>query len=329
MKTEKHVMVVGAGIVGSMIAVQLLDLGWQVTLLDAGFAGQATRASGGMLAPTSEAHSLPVSWREKAQLSLQLWKTWLERFERMGLDVGYISSLAHAATHLQEAEQFKSNLQSAGQWTEDNPEHPHGMAFYSEEGSLDPVQVLRALHALVPVTQAEVKRLWEDGHTIKADTSSGELQADGAVLACGAWSNRFGIPVQSRQGQALLLEGEHVDHATYKGRGYMVPRQGATYVGATEIDTWDTTPTHGARSTLLAYVQQHKPDLQEVRVLDHKVGLRPLLPEPMIAPHPSLQNVLVATGHHRNGILLAPVTAQRVMQLFMQESPPSYGVTVH
>lgn len=322
---DQQVVVVGAGIIGSMIAVQIRDLGAKVTLLDAGFAGQATRASGGMLAPTSEGHSIPASWRMQAQLSLKLWKGWLDRFESLGWDAGYIPGLGHAATTGQEAQQYRSK----GQWLEDTAEHPLGMAFFPEEGSVNPEQVLGALHALCPVTSAELLHLQASEAGVLLTTTMGVLQADQVVLACGAWTNRLGVQVTPRQGQALLIEGQQVDHALYKGRGYLVPRRDSTYVGATEIETWDVTPTLGARKTLLAYAHQHQPESLSARVLEHKVGLRPYRSEPYVGAHPTLKNVLVATGHYRNGILLAPVTAQVVTGLFMQRSQPSYRANVH
>ncbi|GEM48074.1 FAD-dependent oxidoreductase [Deinococcus cellulosilyticus] len=325
MKRDQKVIVVGAGIMGSMIAAKLRDVGAEVTLLDAGFAGQATRASGGMLAPTSEARSIPSSWRVQAQVSLKLWQEWLQRFEKLGVDVGYIPGLGHAAMSMQEAQQHRTS----GQWQQDHPDHPHGMAFFPEEGSVDPEQVLRALHLLCPVTPAEVTTLHVDERNVTLKTTAGSMQSDQVVLACGAWTSRFGVEVQARQGQALLLEGQHVDHALYKGRGYLVPRGGSTFVGATDIETWDVTPTRGARKTLLAYAHQHRPASVQSRVLDHKVGLRPYRSEPFVGPHPTLRNVLVATGHHRNGVLLAPVTAQVVTGLFMQASQGSYGAPVH
>lgn len=321
---KSHVVVVGAGIIGSMVAVKLLDLGAQVTLLDAGFAGQATRSSGGMLAPTSEALSIPESWREKAVQSLHLWQDWLKRFEQMGVDVGYQTGLGHAACSAEEA----LNLKSSGEWLEDHPLHPYGMAYFPQEGSLEPEKVLSALHMLCPVTHAEVHAI-EDQQGLVVRTSLGELRADALILACGAWSAKFGIPVLPKQGQVLLIEGKHIEHATYKAKGYLVPRGNRTFVGATEIETLDVRPTQGAKNTLLNHVRNHHPHIPDPLVLEHRVGVRPYLPEPFVGHHPTLKGVLVATGHHRNGVLLAPVTAQLLAELFMEASPDSYGLPVH
>ncbi len=295
-KNTLEIAVVGAGIIGSMIAVSLQDQGHRVHLLEANYPGQATRASGGMLAAGHEEFS--GIWQDYASQSLERWKTWRIRLGELGFDLSYVPQI-----------------------TSEN-------CTYLEDGSLDPVQVLAALRQLCPPTFAECQHFFEDANGVRLEgenippsiPSNIPPKVDLVILATGAWSGKFGLQVQPYQGQSLLLERRWQGCAHYAHGGYVIPRGDKCYVGATT--------QAGERSTLpnptaLAFLQDlaHKHGIPRGTgakrdfPLEHLVGLRPFAPTPIVGFFPNSKRVLVATGHYRNGILLAPITAHLIGEM--------------
>jgi glycine oxidase len=158
-----------------------------------------------------------------------------------------------------------------------------------------------------------------DGSTIDADT---------VVLAAGAWSahvdglpDELRPPVRPVKGQTVRLRLaapaiSHVVRATVKGSPiYLVPRaDGEVVLGASvEEAGFDMTPRAGAVYELLRDAQTVLPELGEAQLLEVCTGLRPGSADnaPYIGPC-ELDGLVLATGHYRNGVLLAPVTADAV-----------------
>jgi len=153
------------------------------------------------------------------------------------------------------------------------------------------------------------------------------------VLAAGAWSASEWLPAPARppirpvKGQILTLRGpagEPVcDRIVVTERVYMVPRaDGRLVVGATvEEQGFDTRITAGGVHELLREAYRTLPDVAELELVEAIAGVRPATPDnmPLIGPGP-LDGLVLATGHFRNGILLAPVTADRVAAHLAGES---------
>jgi len=177
----------------------------------------------------------------------------------------------------------------------------------------------------------------DDGTTVAAGT---------VVLAAGAWSaDVAGLPAEARppvrpvKGQVLTLRQRpddvlvrHVVRAFVRGSSvYLVPRNdGRLVCGATEEERgWDATPTAGAAYELLRDVLTLFPGLDEAELVGTTVGFRPGTPDalPRIGPSPSLEGLVLATGHFRNGILLTPLTADRVAASVVGEPAPGVGAS--
>jgi glycine oxidase len=167
--------------------------------------------------------------------------------------------------------------------------------------------------------------------------SAGEALAAGTVvLAAGCWSGGIGglaaealPPVRPVKGQLLYLRGP-ADQPLCQGnvRGlevYVVPRgDGRVVVGATvEEQGFDTQVTAGAVHELLRAALELLPDVAELELTETVVGLRPGSPDnaPMLGPA-GPEGLVVATGHYRNGILLAPVTADAIAELLATGQAP-------
>jgi len=212
-----------------------------------------------------------------------------------------------------------------------------------EDHSVDPRSLTAALGA---AAQGAGARLWTEttvaSLTHRDGCVTGVLLADGrqlpaesVVVAAGAWSGALeglpadvGVPVRPVKGQILRLRdpaGEGlVERVLRFEGGYLVPRAHGRYVlGATvEEMGFDRRVTVGGMLELLREAQTLVPGLAELEIEEAQAGLRPGTPDnaPIIGPG-GLEGLMWATGHHRNGILLAPLTGQLVADLLVGAAP--------
>jgi glycine oxidase len=146
-----------------------------------------------------------------------------------------------------------------------------------------------------------------------------EIRADGVVLAAGAWSAELaGLPVRPVKGQIIRLRSpapllSRCVRGTVHGTPvYLVPRgDGEMVVGATQEELgFDTRVTAGGLYELLRDARELVPGVTELEVAEVAAGLRPGTPDnvPLIGPS-GVPGLTLATGHHRGGVLLAPLTA--------------------
>jgi glycine oxidase len=178
-------------------------------------------------------------------------------------------------------------------------------------------------------TRCAVERIADHGSTARIETSNGTFEGDAVIVASGSWSSRFADPavapppVKPIRGQLLVLQqpARVLSRVAWGGRCYVVPwRDGSMLVGATVEDVgFDETATAaGVRSMLDAAIDL-MPGLASARFADVRVGLRPATRDelPAIGRSSSMPRVFYATGHYRNGVLLAPLTAQLVADLVL------------
>ena len=224
-------------------------------------------------------------------------------------------------------------------------------ALAAAECSVDPAALVRVLLAAatragVSVRRASVRRVVRTegahgGRVTGVELDDGEVvQARLVVVAAGAWSGRLGglpgdthLPVRPVKGQVLTLRqrpGDLVVRHTVRGivRGssiYLVPRDdGRLVCGATvEERGWDRPATAGAGYELLRDVLTLFPGLDDAELVGVRAGFRPGTTDdlPLIGNGPSAQ-LVIATGHFRNGILLTPITAAAVTALVTGEPVP-------
>lgn len=194
-----------------------------------------------------------------------------------------------------------------------------------------------------------VRRLDVDMVTAAATSVEGEGSADGVrlddgrvlpgdvvVVAAGAWSTTLslpaaalGLPVRPVRGEIVRLQDDashrlldHVVRGHAHGRSvYLVPRRtGEVVVGATSDERgFDVTVTAGGVLDLLRAATDLVPGVRELAVLETSAGLRPGTPDntPLVGPTP-VDGLVLATGHHRHGVLLAPLTAEVVARWVRQ-----------
>ena len=321
--------IVGGGLIGLASALELARRGCKVCVVDAADGARASWAAAGILGPQSEVHA-PSPMLELCRRSFALYP---EFARGLPAEVGFrpCGSLHLAFTDADEAalvEQRRWQKQAALRVEE----RRHGgrlALFFPDEGQVDNRRLLLALREACLREGVELRqgtaalgsaglRLQTSGLGPEAES----IEAREIVLCAGSWSGRLAaLPVTPVRGQVLLVDALPPACVVFGGGGYAVPRGAQTLIGATtENAGFDGTTTEEGRAALLAVAARLVPGAHAV--VDHWAGLRPATPDtlPLLGRLPS--GVIVATGHYRNGVLLAPVSAQIVAALVEGKPPP-------
>ena len=209
--------------------------------------------------------------------------------------------------------------------------------------SVDPRRLVAALAVAFERAGGTLRRVRVAAVETDGDRAPGLRLADGEVVPAGQVVLAPGVgaidlpeearvPVRPVKGQVLRLRdprGPGLVSRTIRGPdGYLVPRADGRYVlGATmEERGWDTAPTAGGVYELLRDMSELVPGVLELEIDELEAGLRPATPDnlPAIGPG-TLDGLVWATGHHRNGILLAPVTAELVAGALAGDQLPDWA----
>ena len=349
------IVVIGAGIIGCAIAAELARRGADVSVLDARLPGDgATQASGGMLAPYTEAgDGGPLL--ELGARSLQLFDEFVGTLESdSGIGVGYDRSgtlhVARAEESIAELSATHQRLDALGVQSatlspaEARVYEPnlapdiHGGLLIRDQGLISAPETTRALvaaaqrHGAIFLEPSLAHRIAACVDGVDIDTGRGRIHAGRVVLAAGAWSGQLeiagvtpSVPVTPVRGQLLHLgwEASRVARITWDERCYLVPwRDGTLLVGATvEHAGFDERPTVAGVRHLLEAVCDLLPDASRAALIDVRVGLRPAGPDPLpiVGWSDVVPGLMYATGHYRSGVLLAPLTAQMVANAMIDE----------
>jgi glycine oxidase len=347
-----NILVLGAGVIGASVADALAQRGADVTVLDMRGPGRgASQASAGILAPYTEADPgsplLALGVR-----SLGLYDEFIEGVRRRsGRSVEYART---GTLEVAFDETETGRLEAARAWlAAEGVAHDwlSGRAIPGAEPavSTDAVAALRVpAHGFVSVgslIEALVHAARFSGAVFEApvevvsvtpvaaagvEVSAGDRRwtADAVVVALGSWSGRVKIPgvprvpVRPVRGQLLALDwrGTSPPSQVVWGPGcYTVPwSDGTLLVGATVEDAgFDESSTVSGVRSLLDAVARLFPATSAASIRDVRVGLRPAMADGLPAIGQVASGVFVATGHYRNGILLAPLTADVVSRLVL------------
>jgi glycine oxidase len=313
--------IVGGGIIGLASAWRAQQRGLRVCVLERAEPGSgATRAAVGVLAPDPETRGFTALARRSAEL-------WPAFAEELG-DVGYTRCgslvLAFDARELDEAWLDGESCRALEPGI--SPDCVGGLLL-EEDAQVDPRRVVDELAQRLDGlrTHADVVEVTPEGVSL-ADGS--RIAADRVVLAAGAWSARRlarRLPVRPVKGQTLRLRGPLPATRIIRGEHvYVVPRaSGETVVGATiEEAGFDDAPTAEATELLLRQAIRAVPAVAGLELVEAAASLRPGTPDdgPLIG---EWEGLLVASGHYRNGVLLAPITAEAVAALLAGDEPPA------
>lgn len=336
MKTSNEIIIIGGGIIGLTIAVELKLKGLGVTILSKNFAQAATNAAAGMLAPRAE--QLDGVILDLALQSLALYPEWAHKLEQLsGEDIDY-NPCGIIAPVYQQPSQINDNWLDKDTIQLYQPQLGKdviGGYWYPEEGQVDPRKVGKVLLTIAQSLGIEVKEGIEaiaftrhQGRIKNILTKSGIFSADIYILASGAWSSKlFPLPVRPLKGQMLSLKipsDNPLERVIFGENTYLVPKKdGRLIVGATSEDIgWQKGNTAEGINTLLNRAIRLYPPLASWQLEEIWYGFRPATADEMpILGYGDADNLIFATGHYRNGILLAPITAKLISNLVVNHHP--------
>jgi glycine oxidase len=350
------VLIIGAGVVGLGIAWRLAQRGAAVTLFDRAAAGSgASHAAAGMLAVCAEAEPGEENLVALGRQSQALWPQFaaeLELLTGQSVDLRREGTLVVALTaddqaRIQHHLEFQQSLGLPVEWIaarEARRREPHlasipGAVWSPEDGQVDNRKLVAALKLACATVGAELQEhrpvrriLVGNGRAVGVELADGtEHRADIVVLAAGAWSRSIeGLPAPLRppvrpvKGQMIALQMDVAaplaSHVVRAPNVYLVPRlDGRLVLGATvEEKGFDASLTAGGVLALLEAAWRTIPAIEELPIAEMWVGHRPGSRDdaPILGFGP-VEGLIYATGHHRNGILLAPATADAVSRLVL------------
>ena len=341
MKAAKDILIIGGGIVGLAIAIELKRKGATVTVISKDFSQAASHAAAGMLAPRAEKLAHPAML-DLCLRSRWLYPEWTQKLEELtGVETGYLPCGILAPVY----EKPQSlTADDRPQWLDRQTvklyqpglsDRVAGAWWYPEDGQVDNRCLMRSLLQAARTLGIEIKEgvsvraiAQKEGRVRGVLTDIGQLEAEQYVLAAGSWSNGiFPLPVRPVKGQMLALRMPKQQHQPYPlqrilyGENiYLVPRQdGKLIVGAT-VEEADWTPFNTPKGiqSLLAKTTELCPAAADWQIEELWWGFRPGTPDELpILGRSSCENLFLATGHYRNGILLAPITATLIADLML------------
>jgi thiazole synthase len=343
------IVIIGGGVIGLAIAVELKLRGANVTVLCRDFQSAASHAAAGMLAPDAERLTneamYALCWRSRA-----LYSDWTRKLEELaGLPTHYWSCGILAPVYSQQEQQnqalLPSSPPSSAYWLDQTAiaQYQPGLSdevvggwWYPEDAQVDNRALTRALWTAAESLGVELKDgvsvegfLQQQSQVLGVQTNIGVIRAEHYILATGAWANELlPIPVRPRKGQMLRVRTPEstpelpLRRVLYGQEIYIVPRKNRSIIiGATSEDVGFTphnTPA-GIQSLLQKAIRLY-PQLQDYPIEELWWGFRPATPDELpILGTSTCKNLTFAVGHYRNGILLAPITAALIADLISEQ----------
>jgi glycine oxidase len=350
MARPSDIVVVGAGIVGCAVAYELARRGASVQIVDGRrpVGMGATQASAGVLAPYIEADERNSVFLDLAVRSLHLYDSFISRVASdSGVAVTYhrtgtlevttsderMATLRNVAARL-EAQGLPLGVFDGRAARSEEPwlsGDVVGGLLVPAHGFVGASELTRALaaaarrHGAQLIEGSHVQRIVEVNGDLVVETGRGPLTSNAVVLAAGSWSGQIeivglaaSIPVRPVRGQLLQImwHGQPLRRVIWGERCYLVPwDDGTLLVGATVEDAgFDERTTVAGVRDLLDAACDLVPSAWTAGFIGARAGLRPASADqlPIIGASQVLPNLMYATGHYRNGVLLAPLTAQLV-----------------
>lgn len=345
-------IVVGAGLIGMLTALELAEAGLEVIVLDrSSVAGEASWAGGGILSPLYP-WRYPATVNTLARESQHRYPEFCQELHQAtGVDPQWtrsgllIADSDDAAVVEQWSDEFsvKRAWPTAAEARRIEPLlgiHPDRSVWLPEVAQVRNPRLMKALQLYVEQQGVEIRPRspalgWKvSGRQVDAvETPRGALSAGHYVVASGAWSSALleatgiDLPIQPVRGQMILFKGTPglVSRITlYKGH-YTIPRRdGHILFGSTlEYTGFDKQTTSAARKELTQAAFELLPRLADLPIERHWAGLRPGSPEgtPVIGAHPDIDNLYINAGHFRNGVVLGPASGRLLADLLLQRQP--------
>ena len=347
--------VLGGGLIGCAVARELARSGLRVAVFERGrIGGEASAAAAGMLGVQSETDDelmLRLGWesrrlypellealREESGVTVDSWRegtlylafnaaeTAVLQARRARQQAAGLDSELLAPRQIWALEPLVSRRASAG-------------VLFPLDGRLDNVALTQALAGAAAAAGCALREgedvkavVAEDGRVTGITTAGGRVACGAVINAMGAWAGRVrgptALPVRPVRGQIAVLGAARPPfrHAVYSARAYAVARRdGRVLLGSTrEAAGFDKRVTAGGVGSILNAALELSPALRALPLTDAWAGLRPGSADgrPIVGADPALRGYYVASGHYRNGVLLAPITARLIAALLRGERGP-------
>jgi glycine oxidase len=355
---QADAVVIGAGVIGCAIAWRLGQAGMRVVVIERGrVGGEASRAAAGMLAPLVEAERID-DFFNLAVTGLALYADFARELKASsGVDIEYRDEgTLHLALTDEDQEELEGRwrwLQEAGLNVKRlnpgcalklEPLLNQSLRFalkFPGDHQVDNRRLMTALEAAARnagvefLTHTEARELLIENvagrsRTTGVMTARGEFRAKTVVIAAGGWSSllrcdespQFEIGPVRGQMVAIETPAPAPRHVIYSRRGYLVPRlSGYLIAGSTtEHAGYDKRVTAGGVASIINGAVEIMPCVANQAITETWSGLRPHAPDdlPILGADPRVEGLIYATGHYRNGILLAPITAQAISELIIK-----------
>jgi glycine oxidase len=327
-------VIAGAGIIGLSLAMDLHRAGATVSVLDRGEPGrEASSAAAGMLVTSDPDTS--ISLRPLAEASAAMYPAFVEEIElRAEMNAGYENRGAlYVADEDEELETLPLRDRESRRLEPALAEYPR--VYLLKEQSVDPrllVEAAAKAAKQMGVTVHHERRVegvsLTPEHQLRVQTSRGAYMTATFVNCAGAWAAEIGgvaVPARPIKGQMLCVIPQKLNlRRVVRSRNvYLLPRNGRVIIGATvEEAGFDKTVNPNTIQKLHLAAARLVPIIGEAKIIEAWAGLRPGSPDglPIMGPG-SLPGTYVATGHFRNGILLAPITAALMSELIQGKKP--------
>jgi len=357
-----QIVIIGAGVIGLATAWRTAAGGAAVTLVDPAPASGASSVAAGMLTPVSELTYGEEPLLRLGLASRDRYGAFVAELEELtGLETGYrtdgileVAFDSDDLRHLDDLRRFQEDLgipAEALTGRECRRLEPmlapgvRGGLLAPEDGSVDPRRLAPALLAACERLGVRLVRRRAERVVVENDAAAGVglddgtvIRADRVLLAAGPWSGDLGglppgtvPPVRPVKGQVIRLRTRapflrRATRGLVRGSSvYLVPRaDGEIVLGATQEELgFDTRVTAGGLWELLRDARELLPGITELEFAEVRAGLRPGSPDnaPVMGPT-ALPELLVGTGHFRNGILLTPVSADILSAMLLDGPVP-------
>jgi glycine oxidase len=345
--------ILGGGVIGCGIARALArQQAGRIVVVERGQPGcEASGAAAGVLAVASSRAPRGVVFDLKRASAALFPGLATELREETGIDVEYSTAglldLAFTSREVEQLDRLAARRREQGfaverleadevraRHPEVNPAVRRGV-WFGDDRAVNNTRLVEALHASAAARGVEfrlgvaVRRIESrHGRVTAVEAGAERLTPGHLIVAAGAWSAEVGqllgvkIPVRADRGEMVAVRPRVPLALTHSWRdGYLVPRaNGEVLIGSTSArGATEKMVTAHAAATLLSRAVRMVPALADAAVVRTWAGLRPLsaLRRPIIGPPRGWANLTLACGHHRSGILLAPVTAQLVAELLL------------
>ncbi|HEX7253847.1 MAG TPA: glycine oxidase ThiO [Thermoanaerobaculia bacterium] len=342
------VAIVGAGVIGCSLARELAGRGREVVVIDRRHPGaEASSAAAGLLSPQNEARGRNPFFDlglESRELHASLAE---ELAAETGVAVGYRRCGILRCTFAEEGRLWRefgwqaesalglevADRAAAASWSAERVSpHVSESLFFPNEAIVDGARLTQALALSAERRGARILRgvsalrfLLRGGACLGVDTDHGLIEAGQTVDAAGAWASfdsglPFAVPVVPIRGQMVELQtaGRELPVVVQSDSVYLVPRAGGSVLAGATLERVGFHKQVTARgiTELIGAAVALVPDLAEAAFVRAWAGLRPGTPDewPILGPTP-VPGLFLATGHYRNGILLAPITARLLADL--------------